>query len=123
QPAIRGRRPLPGRDRARHIAVRSAQRGRLERQAVGDGARRPYGAAGTLIARDPDADFNPLTNANRYVGLMLDRGYAVAHTLRSTQIGGGDVVVSREDGTTQKGNISSHGGFLKDFTAITQNVL
>jgi len=94
--------------------------GKLFVTAHGAGA---YGAVHTLIPRNPAADFNPLTNHNRYVGLMLDRGYAVAHTLRSTQIGGGDVVVTLDDGTTQKANISSHGAFLKDFTAIAQNVV
>jgi hypothetical protein len=93
--------------------------GKLFVTAHGAGA---YGAVHTLIQRNAAADFNPLTNHNRYVGLMLDRGYAVAHTLRSTQIGGGDVVVTLEDGTTQKANISSHGAFLTDFTAIAQNL-
>src|SRR4051812_44661978 len=44
--------------------------GKLYVTAHGAGA---YGAVGTLIPRSPDADFNPLTNHNRYVGLMLDR--------------------------------------------------
>jgi Alpha/beta hydrolase domain len=83
----------------------------------------PYGAVGTLIPRDPDADFHALTNHNRYVGLMIDRGYAVAHTLRSTQIGGGDAEVTLEDGTAKKANLSSHGGFIADITAIAENVV
>jgi len=95
--------------------------GKLFMTAHGAGA---YGAIGTLIPRSPDADFNALTNHNRYVGLMLDRGYAVAHTLRSTQIGGGDVTVTLEDGTIlPKTNVSSHAGFLADFTRIAENVL
>ncbi len=84
----------------------------------------PYGAIGTLAARSPNADFNPLANLNRYVGLMLDRGYAVAHTLRSTQLAGGDVAVTLDDGTIlPKNNISSHAGFLIDLTRTAENVL
>jgi hypothetical protein len=93
--------------------------GKLWVTAHGAGA---YGPAQTLIPRDSNADFNALTNHNRYVGLMIDRGYAVAHTLRSTQIGGGDVVVTLEDGTTRKANISSHAGFIAAMTAIAENV-
>jgi hypothetical protein len=94
--------------------------GKLYVTAHGAGA---YGAVNTLIPRNPDADFNPLTNHNRYVGLMLDRGYAVAHTLRSTQIGAGDVAITLDDGTNAKANISSHGGFIRDMTSIAENVL
>src|SRR5215813_3025293 len=94
--------------------------GKLYVTAHGAGA---YGPVNTLIPRNPQADFNPLTNHNRYVGLMLDRGYAVAHTLRSTQIGGGDVAITLDDGTNAKANISSHGGFIRDMTAIAENVL
>ena len=94
--------------------------GKLYVTAHGAGA---YGPVNTLIPRNPAADFNPLTNHNRYVGLMLDRGYAVAHTLRSTQIGGGDVAIALDDGTNAKANISSHGGFVRDMTGIAQNVL
>jgi hypothetical protein len=94
--------------------------GKLYVTAHGAGA---YGAVNTLIPRSPEADFNPLTNHNRYVGLMLDRGYAVAHTLRSTQIGGGDVAITLDDGSSAKANISSHGGFIRDMTSIAENVL
>ena len=84
----------------------------------------PYGAVGALMARDPDADFNPLTNANRYVGLMLDRGYAVAHTLRSSHLTGGNVTVTLDDGTVlPHNNVSSHGGFIADFTAVAENMV
>src|SRR5262249_11683271 len=94
--------------------------GKLYVTAHGAGA---YGAVNTLIPRNPEADFNPLTNHNRYVGLMLDRGYAVAHTLRSTQIGGGDVAITLDDGTSAKANISSHGGFIRDMTLVAENAL
>ena len=51
-----------------------------------------YGVVGTLVPRDPKAKFNPLQNFNRYVTLMIDKGYAVAHTMRSTDRTRGDVV-------------------------------
>jgi hypothetical protein len=84
----------------------------------------PYGAVGTLIPRHAEAEFNPLANLNRYVGLMIERGYAVAHTLRSSNIVGGDVVVTLEDGTVlPRNNISSHAGFIAGFTAIADNIV
>jgi len=58
----------------------------------------PYEQVGILLPRDPNAAFNPLANANRYVGLMVDKGYAVAHTLRSSQMESGDIPVTLEDG-------------------------
>ena len=73
---------------------------------------------GKLIERDPNADFHPRTNSNRYIGLMIDRGYAVAHTLRSSQIAGGDVEVTLEDGSTLKNNVSTHTGFLTGMAKI-----
>ena len=103
------------------VPLDSAQwNGKLFVTAHGAGA---YGPANTLIARDPDADFHPLTNHNRYVGLMIDRGYAVAHTLRSTQIGGGDAEVTLDDGTAKKANLSAHAGFIAAMTAVADNVI
>jgi len=82
-----------------------------------------YGGVGALIERDPKADFHPLANKNRHVGLMLDRGYAVAHTLRSADIAGGDVEVTLEDGTVQKNNVSTHAGFLTGFAKVAGNMV
>ena len=82
-----------------------------------------YAGVGTLIPRDPNADFNPLANVNRYASLMLDRGYAVAHTLRSSSLEGGDITVALDDGTAlSKYNVSSHAGFVTGFTTIARNV-
>lgn len=84
----------------------------------------PYAGVGTLAPRDPNADFNPLANVNRYVGLMLDRGYAVAHTLRSSQLEGGDIAVTLEDGTTLgKYNLSSHAGFMIGIIKIAESMV
>jgi len=84
----------------------------------------PYGSVRTLLPRDSNADFNPMTNVNRYVGLMIDKGYAVAHTMRSSQRIGGDVAATLEDGTkVEKLNVSSHAGFIAAFTKLTENLL
>jgi hypothetical protein len=101
-------------------ANRADWNGKLYITAHGAGA---YGAVGKMIERKPDADFHPHTNMNRYVGLLLDRGYAVAHTMRSSQIAGGDVVVTLEDGSTLKNNVSTHTGFLTDMTKIVGNMM
>lgn len=83
-----------------------------------------YASVGTLLPRDPNADFNPLTNVNKYVGLMVDKGYAVAHTMRSSQRVGGDLTLTVEDGTKlQKLNASSHAGLMIGFTKIAENIL
>lgn len=34
-----------------------------------------YGSVGTLLPRDPKADFNRLLNVNRFAGLRIDKGY------------------------------------------------
>ena len=83
-----------------------------------------YGAVGTLIPRDPNLKFNPLANVNRYIGLMIDKGYAVAHTMRSSARSGGDITVTLEDGTTLKGyNLSSHAGLILSWTKLAENFL
>lgn len=53
-----------------------------------------YGAVGALLPRDPNNKFNPLTGVNRYVSLMIDKGYAVAHTMRSSDRTRGDVSIN-----------------------------
>lgn len=82
-----------------------------------------YGSVGTLLPRDPKADFNPLLNINRFAGLLIDKGYAVAHTLRSADRVGGDVVASLEDGSTLKVNVSTHAGFIVSFAKSAENML
>jgi Alpha/beta hydrolase domain len=82
-----------------------------------------YGSVGTLLPRDSKADFNRLLNVNRFAGLLIDKGYAVAHTLRSADRVGGDVVASLEDGTTLKVNVSTHAGFIVSFARAAENML
>lgn len=92
--------------------------GRLFVTAHGAGS---YGAVGTLKPRDPKADFNALQNLNRFAGLLIDKGYAVAHTLRSADREGGDVAASLEDGSTLK--VSTHAGFIVSFAKAAENML
>jgi hypothetical protein len=82
-----------------------------------------YGAVGTLVPRDPNAKFNPLQDVNRYVTLMIDKGYAVAHTMRSADRIRGDVTVTLSDGTTLKNNLSSHAGLITTWTRLAQNLI
>ena len=83
-----------------------------------------YGAIGALIARDPSSKFHPLTGINRYVGLMLDNGYAVAHTMRSSDRLRGDVTITLEDGAKLNNyNLSSHAGLLTSWTQLARNLI
>ena len=82
-----------------------------------------YGDVGTLVPRDPNAKFNRLQNINRYVTLMIDKGYAVAHTMRSSDRIKGDVLVTLEDGETLKNNLSSHAGLITSWTKLAQNLI
>jgi hypothetical protein len=83
-----------------------------------------YGAIGALIARDPSSKFHPLTGINRYIGLMLDKGYAVAHTMRSSDRLRGDVTITLEDGTKLNNyNLSSHAGLLTSWTQLARNLV
>ena len=82
-----------------------------------------YDVVGTLVPRDPKAKFNPLQNFNRYVTLMIDKGYAVAHTMRSSDLTRGDAVVTFEDGTTSKNSLSSHAGLITAWTILAQNLI
>lgn len=82
-----------------------------------------YGDIGYLIPRDPNAKYNRLQNVNRYVALMIDKGYAVAHTMRASDRTSGDVSVTLEDGTTVKNNVSSHAGLIASWTQLAQNLI
>ena len=82
-----------------------------------------YGAIGALVPRDPNAKFNPLQDINRYVTLMIDKGYAVAHTMRASDRTRGDVAVTLEDGTTLKNNLSSHGALITSWSNLAQNLI
>lgn len=82
-----------------------------------------YDVVGSLVPRDPKAKFNPLQNFNRYVTLMIDKGYAVAHTMRSSALTRGDVVVTFEDGTTSKNSLDLHAGLITTWTILAHNLI
>ena len=83
-----------------------------------------YGAVGALISRDPNNKFNPLTGVNRYIGLMIDKGYAVAHTMRSSDRLRGDVSIILEDGTKLSNyNLSSHAGLITSWGQLARNLI
>ncbi len=82
-----------------------------------------YGDIGYLLPRDPRAKYNPLANVNRYTTLMIDKGYAVAHTMRASDRNSGDVTVTLEDGSTVKNNVSSHAGLIASWTQLAQNLI
>jgi hypothetical protein len=83
-----------------------------------------YGAVGALVPRDPNAKFNPLADVNRYVGLMIDKGYAVAHTMRSADRTRGDVTITLEDGTKLNNyNLSSHAGLITSWGQLARSLI
>jgi hypothetical protein len=83
-----------------------------------------YGAVGALIPRDSNNKFNPLTGVNRYVGLMIDKGYAVAHTMRSSDRIRGDVSITLEDGTKLSNyNLSSHAGLITSWGQLARTLI
>jgi hypothetical protein len=94
--------------------------GRLYVGAHGAGS---YGDVGALLPRDPHAKYNRLANVNRYTTLMIDKGYAVAHTMRASDRSTGDVTVTLEDGSTVKNNVSAHAGLIAQWTQLAQNMI
>jgi hypothetical protein len=83
-----------------------------------------YGAVGALIPRDPNSKFNPLAGINRYVGLMIDKGYAVAHTMRSSDRIRGDVSVTLEDGAKLSNyNLSAHSGLVISWGQLARSFI
>lgn len=83
-----------------------------------------YGAVGALIPRDPNSKFNALADVNRYVGLMIDKGYAVAHTMRSADRTRGDISITLEDGTKLSNyNLSSHAGLITSWAQLARSLI
>ena len=80
---------------------------------------------GTLKAWDKNLDpSNPLADISKYEKLMLEKGYAVAKTKRSTPKEGGDTIVTLEHGTvlTDK-NVSEQPRLIMGFAKVGWNVL
>lgn len=80
-----------------------------------------YPPIGDLLPRP--ARYNPLMGANEYVGLMIERGYAVVYTRRSASAGRpGDRDVVLDDGTLLKERTHGyHVGLLRDWTILAKN--
>ena len=83
-----------------------------------------YARVGELVPRKAGR-YNPGMGANSYVGLMVDKGYAVAHTRRSSGRGQGvDEQVTLDEGTVLGGkSYAYHVGLLRDFTQLASNYL
>ncbi len=80
-----------------------------------------YGRVGTPAPHF--GAFRPLANLNKYVGTMIDKGYAVAHTRRSAAIAVqlGDMRVTFADGSEQDGfHIGTHAGILVEWAQLAQ---
>jgi hypothetical protein len=83
-----------------------------------------YVPVGELRPRDPNGRLSPLQGHNHWVGLMLDKGYAVAHTMRSTGRTGGNVAVTLDDGMVLQGRqLSDHTGLILEMTQTAQQLL
>ena len=67
---------------------------------------------------------SPLGDISKYEKLMLEKGYAVAKTRRSTPMQGGDTVVTLEDGTVlDDRNLTEQPRLIMGFAKVGWNVL
>ncbi len=85
-----------------------------------------YAGVGTLVPRGGAAVFHPLANINKYAGMLIDKGYAVAHTRRSsaTEPGKGDMTVTLETGRTVSGyQVAYHGGLMATWALLARNIV
>ncbi len=80
-----------------------------------------YAKLGELVPRDPQPH---QAAENFYAGLMIDKGYAVAHTMRSAAMVGGDVKVTLDDGTVLPGgfNVSSNASLVLPWIALAKKM-
>ncbi|HEY1506395.1 MAG TPA: alpha/beta hydrolase domain-containing protein [Stellaceae bacterium] len=80
-----------------------------------------YAKLGELVPRDPQPH---RAAENFYAGLMIDKGYAVAHTMRSAAMIGGDVKVTLDDGTALPGgfNVSSNASLVLPWIALAKKM-
>ncbi len=67
---------------------------------------------------------SPLSDVSKYERLMLEKGFAVAKTYRSTLMTGGDTVVTLEDGTVlDDRNLTEQPRLILSFAKVGWNVL
>jgi len=80
---------------------------------------------GTLARWDKNLNpGNPLSDISKYERLMLEKGYAVAKTRRSTLMEGGDTVVTLEDGTVlDDRNVTEQPRLILGFAKVGWNIL
>jgi hypothetical protein len=78
-----------------------------------------YSRLGELVPRESGADFDPRMSRNFYVGLMIDRGYAVVWIRK----GGGVDRVDLEDGTSVTRNLVQHATLELALTSFSQRFL
>lgn len=80
---------------------------------------------GSLRAWDRNLNpARPAADLNKYETLMLDKGYAVVKTYRSSDTLGGDVQVTLDDGTTYlERNLNDNGQYIVDFTLLAKNII
>ncbi|MBI4482182.1 MAG: hypothetical protein HY652_04750 [Acidobacteria bacterium] len=101
---------------------RSAWNGKMFVTAHGAGASF---ARGTLKAWDKNLDrSDPLKDISKYERLMLEKGFAVAKTRRSTLMTGGDSIVTLDDGTVLADrNVTEQPRLIMGFAKLAENVL
>lgn len=78
-----------------------------------------YGAVRELVPREPDIG-SPHTGSNTgFVGLLIDKGYAVAYTRRLA--GGSGLPVTLDDGTILENKVFGHHvGLIRDYTLVAK---
>jgi hypothetical protein len=83
-----------------------------------------YGSVGDPIPRDPSRPYNQLAGAHKYVTVMLDKGYAVAHTMRAAGRLRGDSRVTLDDGTVlEDRQFGDHAGLILELTELAERML
>ena len=88
------------------------------------GAGRSF-ARGNLKLWDQNLDpADPFGDISKYEKLMLEKGYAVAKTRRSTVRNGGDITVTLDDGTVLRDrNVSDQPPLIMQFAKLAENIL
>ena len=83
-----------------------------------------YSPVGELLPREPHR-YNLFMGTNAYVGLMIDKGYAVAYTRRSAaKLRSGGEQVTMDGGTVLEGKeFGYHTGLLRSFTQLAENLI
>lgn len=82
----------------------------------------PYVPMRELLPRKPN-EYNPLMEHDQFVGLMIDKGYAVAYTRRSAyKSRPGDQQAVLDDGTVLEGReYQYHTGLLRDWALLARD--